>query len=402
MVKVAYFVAEYRTFAGSQKSLLYTMRAWKQQGGEVLALLPGEGLCAEMYRQHNIPTFVLPAPPSLHLFQRRLLNLSPWRRLCVWLSEVLPYSYHIAKFLQKEKCSILHCNSTRSVLIAGWLPRWQDIPILLHVRGKQIDKGLLWSMAQWLAARILLVANHLRKEVSHPFQAKTRILYNAIIPEEINFLSLNHINEFPISAQLPKVITFSSIIPGKGIHHLIQAASLVQRNFPSLFIVAGAESDKAYATYVRRLAQELCGRLFVFTGWLANPYPLLRQSDVAVIATIDGAENVPTDNPKATPLGEGLPRFLLEAMALNKPVVATKIEGNDEIVVDGETGYLVPPADPQALAEAILRLLKDPSLRHQMGQKGRERVQMLFSLDRHQAKLAQIYAEVVRNRCKWI
>jgi len=396
MMKVAYFVAEYRTFAGSQKALLYTMRAWKQQGGEILALLPGEGLCAEMYRQHNIPTFVLPAPRSLHLFQRHLLNLSPWRRLCLWLAEVLPYSHRVAKFLQQEKCSILHCNTTRSILIAGWLPRWQDIPILLHVHGKQIDKGLLWGMAQWLAVRILLVANHLRKEVYPSFRAKTRILYNAIIPEEIDFLSINHVNGFPISTQLPKVITFSSIIPGKGIHYLIQAASLVQQKYPSLFIVAGAEIDKTYATYVRKLAQELCGRLFVFTGWLANPYPLLRRSDVAVISTIDRSESVPTDNPKAMPFGEGLPQFLLEAMALSKPVVATKIEGNDEVVVDGETGYLVPPADPQALAEAILRLLKDPSLRYQMGQKGRERVQLLFSLDRHQEKLAQIYAEVVR------
>jgi glycosyltransferase involved in cell wall biosynthesis len=395
-MKIAYFVAEYRTFAGSQKSLLYAMRAWKQQGGEILAILPGEGLCAEMYRRHNIPTFVLPAPSSLHLFQRRLLNLSLWQRLCIWLSEVLPYSYLIAKFLRKEKVSILHCNSTRSILIAGWLPRWQNVSTLLHVHGKQIDKGLLWNIAQWLAVRIILVANHLRTEVCPLFQAKTRLLYNAIIPEEIELLSLNYIDEFLISIQLPKIITFSSIIPTKGIHHLIRAANLVQQKFPSLFIVVGAESDKVYAAYVQKLSQELCGQLFVFTGWLDNPYPLLRQSDVAVIATIKRSERVPTDNPRAMPLGEGLPLFLLEAMALGKPIVATRTEGNEEVVIDGETGYLVPPADPQALAEAILRLLKDPFLRCQMGQKGKERVQSLFSMDRYQAELVQIYAEVIK------
>ncbi len=85
----------------------------------------------------------------------------------------------------------------------------------------------------------------------------------------------------------------------------------------------------------------------------------------------------------------------MEAMAMAKPVVATAVGGSLDQVVDGETGYLVPPADPSALAERILTLLQVPDLRRRMGEAGRERIRTHFDFACMVEQLAKIYGEVL-------
>ena len=397
-MRIAYFVAEYQSFTGSQKSLFYTIRAWQQQGGEVIVLLPGEGTCAQVFRRHGIPTVILHAPPSLHLFQRRLLRLPSWKKAVIWIKEVLPYSWQISRFLTKAGCQLLHCNSTRSILIAGWIPRWRRVPLVLHIHGKQVEKGMLWRLAQQLADSIIVVANHLKAEINPPYQPKVRLLYYAIVPEEVERLSIMTEDGSTLPQdERPLVVSLASLVPRKGIHHLIHAAAILNREQPTLFAVAGRDADQAYSTYVRELAERLCPESFLFTDWLTNPYPLLRRAQVAALATISVPETVPTDNPAMMPVGEGLPRFILEAMALSKPIVATTVEGCDEAIIDGETGFLVPPANPAAMAEAIEELLKNPELAKQMGERGRQRVEKHFSMERHCQVLAEIYGELLRG-----
>lgn len=394
-MKVAFFIAEYRSFAGSQRGLLDTIQAWRQEGGEAIALFPGEGLCSQMYRQKGIPTLILPAPPSLHRFQRQLLRLPTAQKLRIWLTEILPYSWRVGRVLREQGCRLLHVNSSRGNLISSWIPRWMGFPIVFHLHGKQVVRGLLWDLAQRLAHRIVLVAHHLKSEVSPSYYTKIRILYNAVSPSEIEQLSLASLDSLSLPQDSrPLIVSFASLVPGKGVHHLVRAASLVVKEYPALFVVAGGTPDVKYSEYVKKLAQDLCPHHFLFTGYLTNPYPLLRQAQVIVLPTIMVPEEVPTDNPIAVPVGEGLPRSFLEAMAIGKPIVGTRIEGASEAL--GEAGYLVPPADPEAMASAILEVLKSPSLREQMGQKGRQRVQELFSLERHRKMLSDIYAELLK------
>ena len=101
-----------------------------------------------------------------------------------------------------------------------------------------------------------------------------------------------------------------------------------------------------------------------------------------------------------TSVTEGLGTSLLDAMAASKAIVATNTGGISEVVIDGETGVLVPPREPQRLAQAIVRLLKDDALRAEMGRRAFERVQSRFSAARmvertlhfYQTKLAPLSA----------
>jgi glycogen synthase len=112
-----------------------------------------------------------------------------------------------------------------------------------------------------------------------------------------------------------------------------------------------------------------------FVGGVSNIVPLYQQADIFVL----------------TSDYEGLPNVVLEAMACGLPVVVTPAGGVPHIVRDGETGFMVPTRDEEAMVAAILRLSNDPQLRNQMGQRGRMFVENSYSLERMPGLLAGLY-----------
>jgi glycosyltransferase involved in cell wall biosynthesis len=97
---------------------------------------------------------------------------------------------------------------------------------------------------------------------------------------------------------------------------------------------------------------------------------------------------------------EGLPNAVLESMAASRPVVATAVGGTPELVDDGVTGFLVPPQDPVALAERIVRLLKDPTLARRMGERGHERVTGEFTIDRMCSQYYELYRSLLEGESR--
>ena len=92
---------------------------------------------------------------------------------------------------------------------------------------------------------------------------------------------------------------------------------------------------------------------------------------------------------------EGLPIALLEAMAAGRPAVASRLPGTSEIIVDGVTGFLVPPGDVEGFAGSVRKLLGDRALREALGRAGRERVAREFSLAKTIEATAQVYADAL-------
>jgi glycosyltransferase involved in cell wall biosynthesis len=170
------------------------------------------------------------------------------------------------------------------------------------------------------------------------------------------------------------------LTPQKGHEHLIQAAGLLDSRgveaAPLRLVGAASEAHPEYVQGLRDHAAAL-GRKGTDIGF-ADPggdVPLLVQGlDVFALASVGRSE--------------GMPTAILEAMVAGKPVVATEVGAVRELVVDGETGILVPPADPIALADAIERLVRGEEDRRRMGEAGRKRALERFSLD----ELARLHA----------
>jgi glycosyltransferase involved in cell wall biosynthesis len=163
----------------------------------------------------------------------------------------------------------------------------------------------------------------------------------------------------------------------KGVADLLQAlASPVLAAHSWHIDLAGDGDIEAYADRARALGLQDRVR---FHGW-TDPAPLLARADILVL---------PSRN-------EGLPVAIIEAMAHGLPVVATPVGAIEEAVRHEQTGLIVPPRNPGALAAALARLIADPALRHRLGAAGRERYLAEFEIgafnDRLQAMLAQVIA----------
>jgi len=175
----------------------------------------------------------------------------------------------------------------------------------------------------------------------------------------------------------PLVLTLARLAPQKGLDTLVAAAQLLPE---AVFAVAGDGPERG-ALEAQAATLGLADRMR-FLGHRQDVPALLDSCDVLVLPS----------------LFEGLPLAVLEAMAAGKPVVASRIGGTDEAVLDGVTGLLVPPSDARALARAVREVLSDPPLARRLGAAGRARVQAEFSARRMVSAVEATYDEVLAAR----
>jgi glycosyltransferase involved in cell wall biosynthesis len=173
----------------------------------------------------------------------------------------------------------------------------------------------------------------------------------------------------------------------KGLEDFLDAAAVVAATYPDArFLLVGEPSPIKNREYLDELAAR-AARLgitdrVIFTGLRSDVPALLAAVDVSVMPS----------------LNEALSNVLLESMAAGAPVVATNVGGTAEALVNGDNGLLIPPADPRALAEAIVQLLRHPSLARELGDRGRRTVSTRFSLDRMVASTEAVYDDLLTRK----
>lgn len=192
--------------------------------------------------------------------------------------------------------------------------------------------------------------------------------------------------ELGLSGAAAVVGTVARISPQKGIEDLVRAMRLVADHLPGARFVLIGDAPAGDEPLKRRL-DELVAALglddrLIRPGYRRDAVTIMHAFDVYVSAA----------------LWEGLPITLLEAMACRKPIVATDVGGNNDVVVDGATGFLVPVGQPSALARRVCQLLDDAALRRRLGEAGRARVEEVFSFDRMVADTSALYAQALGVR----
>ena len=191
--------------------------------------------------------------------------------------------------------------------------------------------------------------------------------------------------EFGIPDGAPLIAMVGRFQRGKGQHVFIEAAALVCREEPNArFVVVGDTMFGLERDYKTELARQVdrCGlsRSVVFTGWRDDVQTILSEVDILA-------------HPPVAAEAFGL--VVVEALLLGKPVVASRLGGLSEIITDGETGFLVSPGDPAALAEKILLLLRNESMWRRLAEQGRALALERFTSARMVAELERSYMEVL-------
>ncbi|MBC8488273.1 MAG: GT4 family glycosyltransferase PelF [Bacteroidetes bacterium] len=211
--------------------------------------------------------------------------------------------------------------------------------------------------------------------------SKIKTIYNGIDLSRFHHLinTDGKIKELNIEENYPIICVTGRMADQKGYKYLIKAIPQVIKEFPQmkmLIIGGGGVSSETTEEEIKDLVKRLYLKKFVhFLGWRADVTEILAICDLFVLPS----------------LWEGFGLSIVEAMAAGKTVVATNVDAIPEVVSDGETGILVPPKDPNALANAIITLLEDPEKMRKMGQSGKKRAFDLFSAKRMTKDFEKLY-----------
>jgi glycosyltransferase involved in cell wall biosynthesis len=219
----------------------------------------------------------------------------------------------------------------------------------------------------------------------HVDPKKIALIHNGIcidpyLEQERDVIKQKVRNSLFIDPGDPLLICIANLIPYKGHVDLLQAARIiVDAGFPIKFLFAG-EDRNGFGRQLKSKSIRLgLDRHIFFLGQCHNTIELLTASDISVLASHE----------------EGFSNVLLESMAAGLPVVATHVGGNPEAVLNGVTGWLVPPKCPELLAEKIIDLLKDPHKSKQWGLSGRQHVQQQFSLQKMVDRQLRLYRSML-------
>lgn len=297
----------------------------------------------------------------------------------------------LTRWMRSERISLVQTFFVECNIVGPWLARLAGVTVVIGSRrnlnqwqGRTSWMGPVVRRVQWLAnlstdcvvANSQVVAQAMRETERVPHH-KLRVAYNGIDLARFSRLDLERRRTrkmLGIADDEILVGNISCMREVKGIPQFVAAARIVLETDPKLrFLVVGDGIDRdqvADSIHKYGLADNI-----YLAGAQTNVLPYLAAMDIGVLSS----------------LAEGFSNSLLEYMASGLPVVATDVGGNREALE--ETGILVPPDDPAALAQAILRL-RSSELRQQLGLAARRRVEC-FSLERAESRMEEIYSELL-------
>lgn len=371
---------------GAQHALLETLHRLDACGYRPLALVPTGGPFVEALRQAGIECHTGPVQRWI-FFRKPDAGLLRHPNLWALLSLLtLPLRLAILAFLARLKGICLVYSNTITVIDGALTARLLGLPHVWHLHEAVEDNDNLASPwpTSWLprfildqSERVIVNSEHLRRNLFQNLpQDKVRVVFNGV--DMTASLAPPCLEGIPKDAQLTAIV--GRLDENKRIGDYLEALALLQQSFPEAhhLVVGRGPSAHEYRLQLAVARLGLSGQVH-FLGYRDDVRSLLTRVSVLVSASAR----------------ESFGRTLIEAMAAGVPVVATRSGGPEEIIVDGECGYLVEVGDVAALAERIRRLLGDRTLAQTIGTAGRRRASEHFDLERSGTQIVGIIEEAL-------
>lgn len=376
------------TIGGSYFSLLFLVSGLDRTRFDPLVVFARENTLIPRFHERNVRTMIcLPSRPVR------------WRgglgRLCArainFANGVFWEPLRLARVLRREQVALVHLNNsiTRN---HPWMiaARLAGVPCITHERGindtfQRSDRVLARGLRAVICISRAVEENFTRRGLS---DLALVTIHNGLDPEEMRVTrDASHLRaELGVSPAARLIGVVGNIKPWKGQALVIRAMERLRDEFPDVVCLLIGDSPDG-ETHYRREIQELIDR-----AGLVNRVSITGfRSDVANYVNLLEIQVHTSVSPE--PFG----RVLLEAMALGKPLVASNAGGVPEIVVDGTTGLLFEPRNPDALADCLRQLLADPALARSLGTAGRQRLETDFSIAYNVARIQALYDRVLEQ-----
>lgn len=385
-IKIAYFIGTLKV-GGTEKHLLNVVRHLDKNHFKTHVYCLSEGgPLEEAFREAGCGVTVLG-----YKGLRPGRNELPIPKMAAALREL----GRTVALLKESRPDIVHCYLFHANIIGALAARLAGRPVIITSRrslGYFKDGKPYYQWLENLVNRFtnIITVNSkavmddvLRRERLNP--KKIKLIYNGIdvtLYQQDTRARAEIRREFGLCADTPLITTVANLIPYKGHTELLRAAALLYQQAPAArFLLVGR--DEGIEKSLRKLAAALgLEERVIFAGPRTDIPRILVATDIMVLPSYE----------------EGFANVLLEGMAAGLPLVATKVGGNPEAVVDGETGLLVPPRNPEELAKAMLKLLSEPAYAQKLGEAARKRVEACFSLTKMIKEMEEMYLAVVNQK----
>jgi glycosyltransferase involved in cell wall biosynthesis len=343
----------------------------------------GHSTLREALAAIDIPLVILPtrhqpwwAKLAKELVRGLLAWRKPWRAAAVFRVElawrIRPRAHALAEFLRKENYDLLYMNNQPASNLEGYLAAERvGVPVVQHCRIEPRLNAVESAIVNRVAGAMICVSHGVKDALLRQGvrPALCQVVHNGIDTRQ----PLPAPQPLPgVAPDTPVIGTIGSLIKRKSVDHLLRAVARLPQDLMPHVVIVG-EGPEAAA--LRQLANELgLADRVSFAGFQKQPLPWLAAMDVFVL----------------TSSSEGLPRVILEAMLLEKPVIASRIVGSSEVVAHGVTGYLYDYGDIDALAVHLVGLLRDSTKRQAFGNAGRRRASADFSIEAYVAGVTKV------------
>lgn len=401
-VKRILYVHHGGTVGGAPLSLLFLLQQLDRSLYEPVVLFLADGPVVERFRTAGVTVHIAPeitdfSHTELVWYGAGLLWQLPGKILRFW-----PSVLRAAAWLRRVQPDLVHLNSSTLAAFAI-AARRATLPVVWHIR-EPLAHGYFGLRRAWLrrvlrqcATRVVAISQFDAAQLGDGVAAT--VIHNFVdfaqFAREVDPAAARA--HLQLSSAQHVVLMLGGCSLTKGTLPFVRAYASLRRRVPNaVLIIAGAKPEVGAADWLSAILKRITGadryarhvmaaaaagiaqRGIRFVGVRSDVPQLLAASDVVVFPSI-------------------VPHFarpLIEAAAMAKPVVASDLGGPRELVVPGSTGLLVPPNDPDALANAIVEVLQDPQAAARMGTAGFERARQLFDAQKNAARTFGLYAEI--------
>ena len=328
---------------------------------------------------------------------------TPWARLAAgpegprFAPALETLSINLAMAGDPVDADVVHAHTWYADMAGLWVRTLHRIPLVITLhsmeplrpwKADQLGSGYLLS--SWIektgveaADRVIAVSAKMRDDILEHFRVapgRVVVIHNGIDPGRfVRTKQRDALERYGIRS--PYVLFVGRITDQKGIFHLLEASRRLPRNVQTVLCASAPDTPEIEAR-LRAAVAELPSVV-----WINEMVPLEVVTQLYSHAAVFACPSV------YEPFGI----INLEAMACGTPVVASAVGGILEVVEDGITGFLVPPARPDVLAETLRRLIENPELGRHMGEEGRRRVEEKFSWASIAERTEQTYAEAIEE-----
>jgi glycosyltransferase involved in cell wall biosynthesis len=368
---------------GASRMMLRSIAQQVKDGHIACVILPYEGPLVTALVDVGAEVEIVKVDPTLR--KRNLLR--PGQLIVDTIKGFFDY-YKVAIEFSAELIS----SNTSITLLGGLLARKLNIPHICHVRESYSAFGWVWRFyrpyLEQYSQKILPVSQAMADQFPVRLHGnKVTVVHDGFPLQEFEPIGDERVNRFrkyfDLDERLVVGLVGRIILHRKGQDVFVRAVALLKNKYPTVkFVMVGScyPGNEFHMENLNELIDELGVRdAVVLTGEADDVKTAYAAFDISVMAS-------------ATP--EPFGGVTIESMAFGKPVVGTNIGGTPEQIANGETGILIPPDDPQAMADSIARLIDDETLRLRMGKAGRKRFEEKFGFEPYYEKLMEQYREV--------